>query len=144
MLFTVRKVSKYEVFSGPYFPVFSPNTGKYGPEKPPYLDTFHAAIKDRLDQVSFNLFSDIEQLLLKSINGEDYQQELDNFLKFFVDDIDPFALSSELSIISSICKDGNPAHFDVLSILKALSTNDEKCNYHCENHVSQWCHNCNT
>ena len=30
------------VFSGPYFPVFTPNTGKYGPEKTPYLDTFHA------------------------------------------------------------------------------------------------------
>ena len=33
--FTVWKMSKYGVFSGPYFPVF-------GPEKPPYLDTFHA------------------------------------------------------------------------------------------------------
>ena len=30
---TAWKVSKYEVISGPYFPVFSPNTGKYGPEK---------------------------------------------------------------------------------------------------------------
>ena len=29
-------------FSGPYFPVFTPNAGKYGPEKTPYLDTFHA------------------------------------------------------------------------------------------------------
>ena len=29
-------------FSGPYFPVFGLNTGKYGPEKTPYLDTFHA------------------------------------------------------------------------------------------------------
>ena len=28
-------MSKYGVFSGP-------NTGKYGPEKTPYLDTFHA------------------------------------------------------------------------------------------------------
>ena len=36
------KVSKYGVFSGPYFPVFSPNTGKCGPEKYPYLDAFHA------------------------------------------------------------------------------------------------------
>ena len=49
-------MTKYEVFSGPYFPVFglnmeiyevnvnsvfSPNAGKYGPEKTPYLDTFH-------------------------------------------------------------------------------------------------------
>ena len=51
---TAWKVSKYGGFSGPYFaafglnteryelsPVFSPNTGKYGPEKTPYLDTFH-------------------------------------------------------------------------------------------------------
>ena len=30
---TVWKVPKYGVFSGPYFPVFGLNTGKYGPEK---------------------------------------------------------------------------------------------------------------
>ena len=37
---------EYGVFSGPYFLVFSPNTGKYGPEKTPYLETFlaHSAI----------------------------------------------------------------------------------------------------
>ena len=36
-------MSKHGVFSGPYFAVsvFSPNTGKYGPGKTPYLDTFH-------------------------------------------------------------------------------------------------------
>ena len=31
---TAWKVSKYKVFSGPYFSVF-------GPEKTPYLNTFH-------------------------------------------------------------------------------------------------------
>ena len=35
-------MSRYGVFSGLYFPVFSPTTGKYGPEKASYLDTFHA------------------------------------------------------------------------------------------------------
>ena len=35
-------MSKYGVISGPYFPVFSSNTGKYGPEITAYLDTFHA------------------------------------------------------------------------------------------------------
>ena len=40
-LVTTRKVSKYGVFSGPYFTIFSPKTGKYEPEKTPYLDTFH-------------------------------------------------------------------------------------------------------
>ena len=33
------------VFSGSYFPVFGLNTGKYGPEKTPYLGTFHTMQK---------------------------------------------------------------------------------------------------
>ena len=41
---TVWKVSKYGVFSGPYFPIFSSNTRKYEPEKTPYLDTFNAVV----------------------------------------------------------------------------------------------------
>ena len=41
-------MSKYGVISGPYFPVFSPNTGKYGPEITPYLDTFHTVKKVQL------------------------------------------------------------------------------------------------
>ena len=40
--FTAWKVSKYGVFSGPYFPVFGLNTGKYGTAKTLYLNTFHA------------------------------------------------------------------------------------------------------
>ena len=41
---TAWKVTKYGVISGLYFPEFSPNTGKYGPEITPYLDTFHAGL----------------------------------------------------------------------------------------------------
>ena len=43
---TAWKMCKYGAVSGPYFSAFSPNTGKYGPEITPYLDTFHAV---RLD-----------------------------------------------------------------------------------------------
>ena len=43
-IYTAWKVSKYGVFSGPYFPAFGLNTGKYGPKKSPYLDTFHAVL----------------------------------------------------------------------------------------------------
>ena len=28
----------------PYLSIFSPNAGKYGPEKTPYLDNFHAVL----------------------------------------------------------------------------------------------------
>ena len=38
---TAWKVSKYGVFSGPYFSEFGMNMGKHGSEKTPYLDTFH-------------------------------------------------------------------------------------------------------
>ena len=37
-------MSKYGVSSGPYFRVFNPNTGKYGPEITPYVDTFHTVL----------------------------------------------------------------------------------------------------
>ena len=39
---TAWNVTKYGVISGPYFLVFSPNTGKHGPEITRYLLTFHA------------------------------------------------------------------------------------------------------
>ena len=57
LTYTAWKVSKYGVFSGPYFPVFglnteiysvfSLNTGKSGPKKTPYLDTFHAVVEKK-------------------------------------------------------------------------------------------------
>ena len=55
---TAWKVSKYGVFSGPYFPVFSPNTGIDGPEITPYLDTFHAVTVLLLIiyQIQFSMF----------------------------------------------------------------------------------------
>ena len=39
------KIVQIRSFFGPYFPVFSPNAEKYGPEKTLYLDTFHAVYK---------------------------------------------------------------------------------------------------
>ena len=48
LYYTAPRVSKYGVFSGPYFPVFglnSPNTGKCGPEKTSYLDTFYTVLE---------------------------------------------------------------------------------------------------
>ena len=37
------------VFSGPYFPVFGLNKGKYGPNKTAHLDTFHPVINNALN-----------------------------------------------------------------------------------------------
>ena len=44
-MLTAWKVCKYGVISGPYFSIFGLNTGKYGPEITPYLETFHAVVE---------------------------------------------------------------------------------------------------
>ena len=49
-------MSKYGVFSGPCFLVFGLNTGKYGPEKTPYIDTFHTVLG-----IQFWMIDDSEQ-----------------------------------------------------------------------------------
>ena len=51
-------MSKYRVYSGLYVAVFELNTGKYGPNKTPYLDTFHA----------MHLFIQIEQAIENNID----------------------------------------------------------------------------
>ena len=66
-------MSKYAVFSGPYFPAFGlnteylseliPNARKYGPEKTPYLDTFHAVMKKELSVMG--LFFYLSRILLR-------------------------------------------------------------------------------
>ena len=47
--FSVCKVSKYRVSSGLYFPVF-------GPEKTPYLDTFHAMFHNNITFLELKSF----------------------------------------------------------------------------------------
>ena len=63
------KGSKYGGFSGPYFPAFELNRagygvsariqsecGKYGPEKPLYLDTFHIVFVSASFKHIYNFF----------------------------------------------------------------------------------------
>ena len=39
----------------------SPNAGKYGPEKTPYLDTFHAMLMKPSSKLFFELVSELER-----------------------------------------------------------------------------------
>ena len=54
-------MSKYEVISGPYFPVFGLNSGKYGPGIVPYLGTFHAV------NYNFRNFQELESSLKRAV-----------------------------------------------------------------------------
>ena len=60
------------------------------------LDAVHNILKERFEQPGFIIFSNVEQLLLKSINGESYQKEYDNFVSVYANDVKRTALPSEL------------------------------------------------
>ena len=59
MIQCVKSV-KYGVFS--HLSVFSPNAGKYGPEKTPYLDTFHAYVSLQIRFEALNFRSSLEEI----------------------------------------------------------------------------------
>ena len=51
-----------------YLSVFSPNAGKYGPEKSPYLDTFHAVYcKQRSRFISKHLTLNLKRFIIEYI-----------------------------------------------------------------------------
>ena len=53
-----EKSPNTQFFPGPYFPIFSSNTGKYGPEKIPYLDTFYVVSRQKHFVKSYNFVLD--------------------------------------------------------------------------------------
>ena len=59
------------------------------------IDAVHEALKERFEQPIFIIFSNVERLLLKSINSESYQKECDEFVSVYADDIETIALPSE-------------------------------------------------
>ena len=79
-MITAWKELKYGVIFGPYFPVFGLDAGKYGPEKTPYLDTFHAVDND--DQNKSSSFGH-RYLMLCSVSStriQNYKQKKCTFL----------------------------------------------------------------
>ena len=66
----------------------------------------------RFEQPSFQIFCNMEQILLKGINGEDPSAEVEEFSKIHGDDVDldVLLLRTELEVMKSICEKNNPSH----------------------------------
>ena len=77
----------------------------YDHYKPIYyeaLDSIVNAIKDRLDQPTFKLFTQAEQLLLKGVGKQDVTDELKVLETHFKGDYDADSLTSELQLLPTI------------------------------------------
>ena len=79
------------------------------------IDTVIMAIKDRFEQPSYQIFSTIEQLLIKAINGEPYKTELGE-LDEYTDDFDISALPAELLILRTMFANENVSYFEEIKI----------------------------
>ena len=65
------------------------------------IDLAVTSIEDRFNQPGYLLYQNLEELLTKSANKEDYTTELQEVLAFYGDDFDASELSTQLEVFSS-------------------------------------------
>ena len=70
------------------------------------------AIEDRFDQPGDQIFSDVEQLLLKAISKESYGDELRRISERYSGDFDSLVISSELDLLATIFEENPPCNFE--------------------------------
>ena len=94
------------------------------------LDLIIVSITDCLDQPGYGLYSNLEQLLLKAVRQEDYEEELKSVAELYQSNLHIEDLKIQLTTLSSQLSDSHPS-FSV--ILKYLQTHSKPtCNIHFE------------
>ena len=89
-------------------------------------DAVYNTLKERFEQPSFIIFSTLEQLLLKLLNGENYQKEHGDFVLVYANNVEATALPSELLILCTMFKSLKPAHFGTI-VVKLKTISPKKC-----------------
>ena len=91
------------------------------------LDLAVNCIRDRFDQPGYKVYSNLEQLLLKAIEGKDVTTELDFICEFYKDDLDSKVLEAQLLTFRTdfLHAQGNlttkPDIFDIKDYFHSLS-----------------------
>lgn len=85
------------------------------------LDLIISSVKDRFDQPVFVAFLKMEQFLLNAIKGKNFDNELDDIIKVYGNDIDPFQIRTETYTLQTIFKGISCTTFaDMLKHIKSL------------------------
>ena len=63
------------------------------------LDNVIMSIRERFDQRDFKIYKNLEELMLKSVRGEETAEILDQVISFYRDDFDPDQLALHLQIL---------------------------------------------
>ena len=92
------------------------------------LDAIVNAINDKFDQPAFELFSQVEQLFLKSVKKQDVTDELKMVEKHFKNDYDEESLIAELKLLPTIFEEECPPINleDVVKVIKSFAAEKRK------------------
>ena len=85
------------------------------------LDLIIESITDRFDQPGYGLYSNLEQLLLKAVRHEDYEEELKSVAGLYQSDLHIEDLKIQLTTLSLQLSDSHPSFSDILEYLQTLS-----------------------
>ena len=81
-----------------------------------------ACIKDRFDQPRFEVYKDLEDLLLKTVNKDDYEAELLNVIEFYGSDFYRPLLETQLAVVSSNFNAENASIMDTMGHLEHVTS----------------------
>ena len=91
------------------------------------IDVIVSSIKERFEQPGFKIFTEVEQLLLKSISKKPAEDELQTVKTSFRDDFDDQSLPYELELLPTIFSGFKPVKFsDVVDVIQSLSNEKRK------------------
>ncbi|XP_032880841.1 uncharacterized protein LOC116975625 [Amblyraja radiata] len=93
------------------------------------LDLAIHAIYCRFDQPGFKAYRQMEELLLKSLRGEDTPDEIEYLMHNYADDVDILALKAQLSLLSMLLNSDNhqfDCFNDIYTVVKQLDE-AQKC-----------------
>ena len=65
------------------------------------VDLITTCINNRFDQPGYKIYHNIEDLLLKAFNTENYDEELNFFTQFYGSDFDGYLLKTQLEVLST-------------------------------------------
>ena len=88
------------------------------------LDVICSTIEDRFRQPGYQLYSNLEQLLLKAVCKENYSSEFDFVTKFYGPDLNVHALEMQLQIFATnfIMEGKKTSIKDILKYLRNISS----------------------
>lgn len=90
------------------------------------MDLIIACIKDRFDQPGYRIYKNLHDLLLKTVNKEDYEVELSTVVEFYGSDFDGPLLQTQLEILASNFSAQSISVLDIIDHLKSMSPT-QKC-----------------